>query len=498
MSGSASICLVLAHSTLDECLRALRPWRDRVDIAELRVDHLLPEEAAAAARFPGLTGLPAILTVRRTVDGGRYAGPETDRAALLTRLLAGGFTYVDLEEDLQAPGVDRAARAAGTRIVRSLHDTRGVPAGLAARVRSMARGPDEIVKAAVTPRSARELAEVLDACEPRGSSLRVVLGMGDIGFATRVLAGRLGSAWCYASPTEEAVAPGHVTPRTLEETYRFRSVGPSTALYGVVGNPVMHSKSPWIHNRAFDETGLDAVYVPLQVPDIDSLWGIADRLEVRGLSVTVPHKKAVLGSHVRPDESVRAVGACNTLVRASGQGAWTGLNTDVPGFLAPLSAALGGSIPAGLRATVIGAGGAARSVVYGLRGAGAKVLVLNRTPEAGRTLTTDLGGESAGLDQEGIRAGEAADLIVQTTSVGMRPHDADDPVPGLRFTGRELVYELVYAPAQTPFVRRALAAGCRVVYGRQMLLAQAALQFQAFTGVPYPPALLEELERGFY
>jgi len=325
-----------------------------------------------------------------------------------------------------------------------------------------------------------------------------VLGMGEVGFVTRVLAGRLGSAWCYASPSEQAVAPGQVTPEVLERTYRFRSVSPGTALYGVMGNPIMHSKSPAIHNRGFDETGIDAVYVPFQVPDLEGFWAAADVLDVRGLSVTVPYKTAVLGPNVEPDEAVRLVGACNTLVRRPGLPQWKGLNTDVEGFLTPLRTALGGSIPPGLRATVIGAGGAARSVVYALRTAGVRVLVLNRTRQTGQALAAAFGADSAGLDEAGIHASEGgADLIVQTTSVGMTPHDADDPAPGLRFTGRELVYELVYAPAQTPFVRRALAAGCRVVYGRQMLLAQAALQFQAFTGVPYPPALLAELERSF-
>ena len=487
---------MLARPTLEENLQALAGCRGRVDLAELRVDHLLPEEAAAAARFPALAGLPVILTVRRPVDGGRYDGPEAQRVALLTRLLAGGFAYVDLEEDLQAPAVERTARACGTRIVRSLHDFTGVPDALPRRVASMPRAFDEIPKAAVTPRTSRELRTLLDALRPAGSAPRVVLGMGEVGFATRVLAGRLGSAWCYASPTAQAVAPGQVTPEVLEQTYRFRSVTPSTAVYGVMGNPVMHSKSPAIHNRGFEHAGIDAVYVPFQVPDVEDFWSVADALDVRGLSVTVPHKTAVLGPRVRPDEAVRAVGACNTLVREPGLPWWQGFNTDIEGFLTPLRAALGGGIPAGLRATVIGAGGAARSVVYALRTAGVRVLVLNRTRQTGQALAAAFGADSAGLDEAGIHASEGgADLIVQTTSVGMTPRDGEDPIPGLRFSGREVVYELVYAPAVTPFMARALAAGCRVVYGRQMLLAQAALQFTAFTGVSYPRGLLEELER---
>ncbi len=360
---------------------------------------------------------------------------------------------------------------------------------------ALARRTDEIAKAAVSPHTCRDLEAILEAAGRPGSPPRVVLGMGDVGFPTRVLAGRLGSAWCYASPTNEAVAPGQVTPETLEETYRFRSVTPATAVYGVIGNPVLHSRSPMIHNRGFDAAGIDAVYVPFQVPDLDGFWPAADALHIRGLSVTVPHKTSVIGPLVDPDEEVKAIGACNTLVRSAGSGRWTGTNTDEEGFLEPLRAALGGRIPTGLRATVIGAGGASRSVVRGLRRCGAQVLVLNRTREKAAALARAFESAFAGLDAEGLRAAEDhSDLIVQTTSAGMTPHEEEDPAPGLQFDGHELVYELVYAPRETTFLRRALRAGCRLVHGRQMLLAQAALQFRLFTGASYPVALLRELE----
>ncbi len=322
--------------------------------------------------------------------------------------------------------------------------------------------------------------------------------MGEVGFPTRVLALRLGSTWSYASPSDHAVAPGQVTPVALEDVYRFRQLTPSTAVFGVIGNPVLHSRSPVIHNRGFACLGIDAVYLPFHVPDLDGFWKVADILAITGLSVTVPHKQAVLGLSVRGDKRVQAVGACNTLTRTRAPGAWRGTNTDGEGFLAPLRAAFGGAIPTGLRATVVGAGGAARSVVAALKESGARVLVLNRTVDTARDLAEVFGAESGGIDAEGMDAARGfSDLIVQTTSVGMTPQDEDsDPAPGLGFSGREIVYELVYSPAKTCFVRRALSAGCRVVYGREMLVAQATRQFQLFTGSEYPASLLPELARG--
>jgi 3-dehydroquinate dehydratase/shikimate dehydrogenase len=465
--------------------------RTRVDLVELRVDHLTDEEKASAGRLPARVGLPVILTIRRSRDGGIFDGPETERVKLLGRLASQGFAYIDIEEDLKAPAVEARIRESGARVVRSFHDWTGVPSGLAERVAGLARRPNEIPKAAVTPTTCAQLAELLAVCSGLGSRERVVLGMGDIGFPTRVLAPLLGSSWCYASPTDNAVAPGHVTPTMLEEVYRYRSLTASTSVTGIIGNPVMHSRSPRIHNRGFTARGIDAVYVPFQVPDLAGFWRVADALKVTGLSVTAPHKEAVLRGPVHGDENVRAIGACNTLLRAAGRGGWNATNTDGEGFLAPLRAAFGGHLPSGLGVTVIGAGGAARSVVAALTAAGARVLVLNRTPDKARTLAKSFAAQAAGLDERGLEESKGhADLIVQTTSAGMAPHEDQDPAPGLKFIAGQVVYELVYEPDETVFVRRALAAGSRIIYGRQMLMAQAMHQFKLFTGLDYPPELV--------
>jgi 3-dehydroquinate dehydratase/shikimate dehydrogenase len=486
------ICLVLAEKTLEADLRHVESHRGRIDLVELRADHLADEEKASAGRLPARVGLPVILTIRRRRDGGIYDGPETERVKLLGRLVGQGFAYVDIEEDLKASAVEARIRECGARVVRSLHDFAGVPPELVRRLSVLARRPDEIPKAAVTPKTCAQLADFLAACAGLGQRERVLLGMGDIGFPTRVLAPLLGSSWCYASPTDHAVAPGQVTPSTLEEVYRYRSITPSTLVMGIIGNPVMHSRSPLIHNRAFTALGIDAVYVPFQVPDLQGFWKVADSLAVRGLSVTAPHKEAVLGGPVRGDEQVRVIGACNTLLRPAGRGGWDATNTDGEGFLAPLRAAFGGALPSGLGATVIGAGGAARSVVAALTGAGVRVLVLNRTTERARALAAIFAAQAGGMDVAGFQAARGySDLIVQTTSAGMTPREDEDPAPGLGFRAGQVVYELVYAPEETPFVRRAQEAGSKVIYGRQMLMAQAMHQFKLFTGKEYPPDLVD-------
>ncbi len=491
------VCLCLAADTIAADLRQLEEYRDCIDMAELRVDRLRPGERAGAVRFPARAGLPVILTVRTPRDGGGFEGSEADRVALLERLSIGGFSWVDLEEDLDAPSLDRHIRAVeGLRVIRSLHDLEAVPARLAERAARLARNGAEVAKVAVTPLSSADVLSVLAASDRLRGTENIVLGMGDRGFPTRVLAPKLGSAWCYTSPGAPAVAPGQVDPRTLVETYRYRAIGAGTSVFGVIGNPVMHSRSPLIHNRAYGGLGIDAVYLPFLVSDLDEFWPVAASLGVRGLSVTVPHKEAVLKHLAARDGLVEAAGACNTIVWRTDRddGGWAGTNTDSAGFLAPLRRLLGESGLQGLAATVIGAGGAARGVVHGLLSVGARVLVLNRTAARGEALARELGVEHAGLDAAGFaRARQFCDLVVQSTSAGMGS-DRSDPAAGLSFSGRELVYDLVYTPAVTPFLARARAAGCRILQGRSMLVAQATEQFRLFTGREYPADLATAIE----
>jgi 3-dehydroquinate dehydratase/shikimate dehydrogenase len=489
------LCLSLTGPTLGACFEQVRAHRHLVDVVELRVDLLHASEWGGVAHFAAACPVPAMCTIRRTRDGGHWTAPEAVRRRLLTRAAGAGFDFLDLESDLPSAAVSVPRR--GPRIVRSLHDVAGTPQHLPALLRSLPRGGDEIAKLAVTPLGCADLARIVNAAQgaPRP---HIVIGMGEYGVATRLLAAKLGCWLTFTSAAAgQAAAPGHLDPHTMQRRYRFHAIDADTPVYGLIGNPVAHSRSPEIHNRGLAAAGLPGVYVPFLVDDVARFLDAAASLGVRGLSVTIPHKEAVIARLRRADPSVSGAGACNTLVREGG--GWAGYNTDAAGFMAPLADALAaGHIR---RATVIGAGGAARAIVWALREQGVEVLIANRTLPRAQALAAEMSAHAVALTAPDLarRVADYSDLIVQSTSVGMEQHGAaptaaHDPIAHVPLGGHETVYDIVYAPPETPLLKRARTAGCATVFGREMLLGQAYAQFQLYTGQPYPPAERRRLD----
>jgi 3-dehydroquinate dehydratase/shikimate dehydrogenase len=489
-SQGCRVCLSLTRPTLGQDLQDIERHRGLIDLVELRADFLSPPELPGLKRFPSQAGLPVILTLRRAADGGRFRGSEGERRELVGRALSGAgggsYAFLELEQDLRAPELEEAARRAGARVIRCLHDFTGVPAGLPGLLRRLPRRAGELPKAAVMPTSTEELLRLAEAFRELEGMPKILVGMGEWGLFSRILAPRLGSYLTFCAAGGQEAGPGQPDPHQLSELYRIRGVGRKTLVCGVIGRPIAHSRSPEIHNRGYAALGLDAVYIPFLTDAVHPFFRLAELLGLRGFSVTMPFKEAVLPLLSDSDPSLRAIGACNTVVRAPG-GGWFGTNTDVQGFLAPLRRHAPELLAHPFRATVIGAGGAARSVLYALIRAGAAPLVLNRTPERARTLGELFRCSWGGLDAAGLSAmAEHGDLIVNATPVGLAAGRGADPLPGYRFRGSEVVYDLVYEPPRTPFLARAERAGCRIIPGLEMLQAQGEEQFRLFTGKAYP------------
>ena len=492
----SKICLCLTGKTIARNLEILEKYRSQVDIAELRADFLDMEERFHIRRFPELSGVPTILTVRRRIDGGRFTEGEGARIVLLATGLAfadadrrRNFAYVDLESDLEVPSLEEAARTFGTRIIRSIHDFHGVPVDLTGKIRELRRHGDEIAKCAVMPQGLSDVAAIFRAARETEDVEKILVGMGPFGTSTRVLAERLGSLLSFTSPRDETgvecAGPGQFDPVELESIYRFRSLRKETTVFGIIGSPLAATSSPVIHNPAFDRAGLDAVYVPFRTDSLPAFFTLADELSIKGVSVTIPYKEDVVSSLKETSAEVASIGACNTIIRRDG--GWSGYNTDAVGFSASLLTFLGRKHLRGKRIAIIGAGGVAHAVASEIHRLGGRACVLNRSVVRAKEIAERYGFAWGSLDDRGIFLMEKFhDAIVQTTSVGMEGSLDADPIDLYRFRGSEKVFDLIYKPAKTRMLARAEAAGCAILNGQDMLERQAYLQFELFTGQEFP------------
>jgi len=455
----------------------------RGDMVELRLDGVANLDVGRA-----LAGrrVPAIVTCRAMWEGGRFDGSEEERRSILATALERGAERVDIEWqaiDGHATGVafrDLLARHPD-RIVVSSHDFDGVPADLESRARAMRATGAGTIKIAVSVNRASQTLCLKTIAKDGGA---VVIGMGELGVASRLLASRYGSAWTYAG---DGVAPGQIPARQMIDDYAFRRVGPSTRIFGVVSTNALHSLSPVMHNAAFEAAGIDAVYVPLPVHEFGDFLALAEEIGIEGASVTIPFKLDALRAAISSDALTQQVGAANTLRRTDA--GWEATNTDVEGFLQPLGAAWNASIE-GVRASVLGAGGAARAVIVALASKGAQVTVHARREEQAMELASGFSVSSGTYPPES----GSWDLLINCTPLGGASRRSESPMPADRLTGR-LVYDLTYGQGEATLLRDARSAGLKTLDGLAMLVAQAERQFEWWTGRKPEPGVMESAAR---
>ena len=474
------ICLTLSGPTILDNLKALNDNKDCVDICELRLDLLSPSEVCKAADFPSMVDIPVILTLRRVSDGGKCTLQEKARRSLLIETMKnGGFSYVDIEDDVKKSDVEEAAHSLGMKVIRSYHDFEGVPADIFSRVHSLASRGD-VAKIAVTPHSTADVMTLFRINEELKSVPKIISGMGEWGVATRILYKKMGSILTFGS-NGKAVAPGMISARELKYLYRADKLNENTGIYGIVGNPVMHSLSPQIHNPGFQRINYNAVYVPFLSDSIRSFLTLAEMLRMRGFSVTVPFKVDVVKYLGNITREVKQIGSCNTVVRVPNM--WKGTNTDYYGFIHPIEKEIDdGKIKSAL---VIGAGGAAKAIVWALKMRNVRVMIVNRTKSKADELARLDGVGADSLDNISRYEGKV-DLVVQATNMGLHPYEDVNPASSFHFSGKEIAYDIVYKPKYTKFLLAAEKAGCALKFGWDMLMEQGKLQFESFTGYHYP------------
>lgn len=460
------------------------------ELVELRVDYMRkrPDIGLLLKNRP----TPVVVTCRRRTDRGRWFGTEEQRLAILREAIIAGAEYVDLEDDI-AKSIRRYGNS--KRIV-SYHNFDETPLELYDIHRRLAQCDPDVIKIVTMANSPADNVRMLEMV---GAAEIPTVGfcMGELGTISRILCGRAGSPFTYASfSRERELAPGQLSFAEVRNLYRYNRITKSTRVFGVIGDPIAHSRSPLIHNAAFRHLGIDAVYLPLRIPAdllLNSLTEF-DRLGISGYSVTIPHKEGVLQFCNSLDEETDAIGAANTLFRKDDQ--WIAANTDASAALESIQEGLkkagGVTDLVGRRALILGAGGAARAVGHALMRNGAAVSVTNRSRDRGRILASELGCQFVSWENRGA---EACEILVNCTSVGMHPNLDESPFEQHWISDTTLVFDTVYNPEQTLLLKHARERGCPTVSGIEMFIRQAGRQFELFTGCPAPLDYMKETLR---
>jgi 3-dehydroquinate dehydratase/shikimate dehydrogenase len=458
------------------------------ELVELRVDWL--QRAPDLNRLLQDRPTPIIVTCRRPADGGRYGGTEEDRQKLLRSAIVAGVEYVDLEFDI----IQQVRRYGKTKRIVSYHDFTQTPDNVEEIYASMCESDADIVKIVTMANSPRDCVRMLklvkDAPKPT-----VAFCMGEFGLVSRLLCGRYGAPFTYATFSKDReIAPGQLSFDEMKLLYQYDRIGPQTKLFGVLGDPIGHSLSPLLHNTAMRKLGIDGAYLPIRVHQ-DQFAETLDEfewLDFRGYSVTIPHKEAALAKYPVCEEVVRKIGAANTIYRDVDDN-WRTENTDFAAALDSLATAYHeGETLEGKRVLMLGAGGAARAIGFGVMHCGGGLVIASRTTERARGLAQQLGCRFVTWENRGS---EPADVLINCTPVGMHPNMDASPFQPHWLREEMIVFDTVYNPEQTLLLRNARERQCRVVPGIEMFVRQAAAQFQLFTQQPVPLELLRDVLR---
>ncbi len=486
------VAVALGFNTAKKLLEHARHEADEGErFLEFRLDYLdqPPEGVAALREFSRRYPECLILaTCRRRQNHGKFDGSVEEQMRLLQAAVDAGACGVDVEiESAEAAPAALSAFNGRALVIVSYHNFEGTPA-LEPIFRRLTRTSADAYKLVTTARKPSDNYRILALASEHARTPLIVMAMGETGFPSRVLGVIFGSRYTYAAPSgAEGTAPGQVCGRCLRHVYHIEKLSRSTKIYGVIGDPLGHSISPAVHNRAFQARRLDAVYVPFRVPSgqLRDFMGLAEKLPIAGFSVTIPHKQKILRYLDVVEPLARRIGAVNTVWRRAAR--WRGTNTDAEAVRTALTRRLRLT---GASVLLVGNGGAARSAAFTLADAGARLAIVGRNEDRVRALARACGAEALPREQAESRH---FDVLVHATPLGMYPRVNEcffaDRIPA------EIVFDMVYNPIETLLIRRAREQGKQVICGLEMFHEQAARQFEIWTGQPAPRAAMERAAR---
>ncbi len=457
-------------------------------LVELRLDYI--GRAVSLSRLINDRPGPVVITARRREDGGRWLKSEQERLMLLRSAIAVGVEYVDIEADIAA----QIPRYGNTKRIISFHDMDETPENLEELHAAMAEEDADIVKIATMANSFSDNMRMIDLVQ-KAKVPTIGICMGEIGIVTRLLANRLGSPFTYATfAGGRKMAPGQLDWKEMIDLYQYDKINAETEFFGVIADPVAHSYSPLIHNRAFQAQDINARYFPFRVTkgDLYKFMGHARELGINGLSVTIPHKESALDFCTQAESSVTGIGAVNTLVFHEKD--CLGYNTDYRAAMDCIEELFkierkSERSMQGMTALVLGAGGVSRAIAWGLRQRHCDVYIASRTFERAQILAAEIGCRAIEWQ---FRHDPKINLLVNGTPVGMHPDVDNTPYDAASMNQFLAVFDTVYNPENTLLIKNAKRAQCRIITGVDMFVRQAAYQYKLFTGRDAPSDLMRK------
>ncbi len=482
------VCVALGLRSADELSHAAEiEYKDGNNFLEFRLDYLKSPASGIEVLHTFKTKYPdsfVLATCRHRQASGHFNGDVRQQLRILQDAASAGAAFIDLEietaEQIKTalPSVRELAP-----LCLSYHNFESTPA-LAPILKRLSRIPADVHKLATTARKPSDNLRLFELlATPRVIPL-IAMAMSEIGLLSRILAPCRGSLYSYAAPsTDEGTAPGQISSKLMRQLYRCEKINSNTRVYGVIASPVSHSKSPLIHNRAFQARRIDSVYLPFLVaPQQLADWmNVAAQLPVSGFSVTIPHKQRIMRHLDIIDPQAKRIGAVNTVWRKAGK--WRGANTDAAGVIQPLSKHFR---LANSSILIAGYGGAARAAAIALSDASAKVTITGRNMKSAQQLAAVVKGSAVTLKDA---QSDRYDAFINATPLGMAPNPQgsifNDKIPSA------LVMDMVYNPHDTKLLKLAAAQNATLIYGIEMLLEQAAHQFEIWTGDTAPRSVMK-------
>lgn len=483
------ICIALGIQDPNQLMAHARREVEAGDkFLEFRLDYLpRPEQGLQVIRdflsqHPDAT---LLATCRRHQNGGRFNGSVEEEVRILEAAVDAGAKAVDIEiESAESIAAKLERLRSNAWLIISYHNYSGTPV-VEKVLRRMQKVGGDAYKIVTSARKPSDCQKVLALSRTNPRENLILLAMGEAGFPTRVLSPAFGCVFTYAAPAAaEGTASGQISARTMRNLFRVDKFTRDAKVFGVIADPVRHSLSPAVHNRAFQAKRVDAVYLPFLVKpsQLKDFFLFAGSLPLSGFSVTIPHKQKVMRYLDAVEPLAKRIGAVNTVWRKAGR--WRGTNTDAEGVTVPLSKVL--KLPKA-KILIAGNGGAARGAAFALAEAGASLAITGRNIDRVRALAKACDGEPLSKEQAETRE---FDALVHATPLGMHPH-----VNACFFNGRipgRIVFDMVYNPLDTLLVKHAREQGKQVIQGIEMFIEQAVRQYEIWTGETAPRAAMEK------